>query len=108
MENIVPFILGVIIIVIGILNMKGDIRSLHKYHRHRVAPEDVRAYGRLIGLGTVLNGAGISFFGIFSTVAHIISLPLLVTVGSALLIGGVVSGLIIMIIAMVKYNKGIF
>jgi hypothetical protein len=36
------------------------------------------------------------------------SLPLLVTAGSALLIGGVVSGLIIMIIAMVKYNKGIF
>ena len=107
-EYILPMILGTLVIAIGVLNMKGDIRSLHKYHRHRVAPEDVRAYGRLIGAGTLLIGVGIAVFGIFSFIAKLASVVLLAVAGGALLGVGVVVGLIITVIAMIKYNKGIF
>lgn len=35
-----PVILGIIISILGISNMKGNI-SLHWYHRQRVSPDDV-------------------------------------------------------------------
>ena len=38
--NIVTFLVGVICIVLGISNMKGNISSLHSYHRNRVSEED--------------------------------------------------------------------
>ena len=55
--------LGLIIIVIGIVNMCGNISSLHSYHRNRVAPEDVKPMGRIVGLGTLLVGIGMVAFG---------------------------------------------
>lgn len=108
MENALPIILGAIIIVIGIVNMKGDIRSLHKYHRSRVAPENIKAYGRLIGLGTVLNGVGCVLFGIFNLIGTLNSVNFLSVVGSVLMILGITAGLVIIIVAMLKYNKGVF
>ncbi len=107
-DSIVPFILGAFIIVIGVLNLMGDVRSLHKYHRHRVSPEDIKPYGRLIGTGTILIGAGLLVFGTLALIAKLLSAELLTLVGSALLIASVVIGLVIMIFAMIKYNKGIF
>lgn len=107
-DIILPMILGVFMIVIGILNMNGDVRSLHKYHRHRVAPEDIKAYGKLVGIGTLTCGGGLVAFGIFELIAELLSAAFLTLVGSALLIVSVVIGLIIMFFAMFKYNKGIF
>ena len=34
-----PVILGIIISILGISNMKGNISSLHWYHRQRVSPK---------------------------------------------------------------------
>ena len=48
--------LGILIIIIGIVNMTGNISTLHSYHRHRVRPEDIKPFGRLVGLGTLLIG----------------------------------------------------
>jgi hypothetical protein len=38
--NIVTFLVGVVCIVLGISNMRGNISSLHSYHRSRVSEED--------------------------------------------------------------------
>lgn len=108
LNSIIPMILGALISVIGILNIKGDIHSLHWYHRQRVSPEDVKPYGRLVGIGTLLCGVGCVILGVFSFIAEIASVPFLTIVGSALLLACAVIGLIIIFFAMFKYNKGIF
>jgi len=40
-------ILGVIISIIGIINMTGNISTLHRYHRKRVSKEDVNQWENL-------------------------------------------------------------
>lgn len=48
------FIVGVVCIVLGISNMRGNISSLHSYHRKRVSEEDRVPLGKKVGLGTIL------------------------------------------------------
>lgn len=47
---IVTFIIGVVCIILGISNMRGNISSLHSYHRHRVSEEDRIPFGKKGGL----------------------------------------------------------
>ena len=56
---ITELIVGVILIVIGITNYRGNISSIHSYHRHRVKDEDVKPFGRLMGSGTIIIGVGV-------------------------------------------------
>ena len=48
--NVVAFLVGVVCIVLGISNMRGNISSLHSYHRHRVSEEDRIPFGKQVGL----------------------------------------------------------
>lgn len=41
MDNIALLILGIFISVIGIVNMTGNISTIHSYNRRRVKEEDV-------------------------------------------------------------------
>ena len=107
-DYILPMILGVLVAVIGVLNIMGNIKLIKMRHRHRVRPEDVRAFGRLMGIGTLLNGAGLVLFGIFGLIGFICGAAALDIAGKALLIAGIAAGLPMMIFAMIKYNKGIF
>ena len=50
-EFIITLLLGIVCIVLGTLNMKGNISTLHWYHRKRVAEENRLPFGRLVGLG---------------------------------------------------------
>ena len=56
-DRIMPAMLGVFVMLMGISNMKGHIGSIHWYHRKRVSEEDRPAFGRLVGLGTLIIGA---------------------------------------------------
>ena len=67
-EYIVAFLVGVIFIVLGISNMRGNISSLHSYHRHRVSEEDRIPFGKQVGLGTMIVGIGIIIFSVLSAV----------------------------------------
>ena len=40
-ELIAAIIIGVICIVIGILNMHGNISMIHSYHRKRISEADI-------------------------------------------------------------------
>ena len=47
MENIILLILGVFISVLGIVNIKGNISTIHSYNRRKVKEEDIPKYGKI-------------------------------------------------------------
>ena len=106
--NIVILIVGIVCIVLGISNMRGNISSLHSYHRHRVSEEDRIPFGKQVGLGTVIVGIGIIVFSILSSITLYTENNIFILVGTAFLIVGIILGLVISFRAMIKYNKGIF
>ena len=109
--NIVAFLVGVVCIVLGISNLRGNISTLHSYHRHRVSEEDRIPFGKQVGLGTMIIGIGISIFSVLSAVTLYTENNIFILIGTAVLIVGIVgivAGLIISFKAMIKYNKGIF
>ena len=106
--NIVAFLVGVVCIVLGISNMRGNISSLHSYHRHRVSEEDRIPFGKQVGLGTIIIGIGIIVFSVLLSVTLYTEKDIFALIGTALLIMGLVIGLVISFRAMQKYNKGIF
>ena len=106
--NIVTFLVGVVFIVLGISNMRGNISSLHSYHRHRVSEEDRIPFGKQVGLGTIIVGIGIIVFSVLSSVTLYTENDIFILVGTAVLIIGILLGLVISFRAMIKYNKGIF
>ncbi|MBR2151900.1 MAG: hypothetical protein IJ944_01270 [Clostridia bacterium] len=109
MENIIiPFIIGVICIIIGISNMKGNISTLHSYHRKRVSEEDRIPFGKKVGLGMIICGGGIIVNGIFSAVSTFTEKQIYLTIGMVIMIICLAMGLAISFWAMMKYNKGIF
>ena len=105
---ILTFLVGIICIAIGISNMKGNISSLHSYHRHRVSEEDRIPFGKQVGLGMIIIGVGIMVFSLLATITLYTKKDLFVLIGTALLIAAIVLGLAISFRAMIKYNKGIF
>ena len=46
MENIIMLILGVFISVVGIVNIKGNISTIHSYNRRRVKEEDILIFAK--------------------------------------------------------------
>ena len=46
---IVSALVGIVCIVLGVSNMKGNISSLHSYHRNRVSEEDRILFVRMDG-----------------------------------------------------------
>ena len=106
--NIVALLVGIVCIILGISNMRGNISSLHSYHRHRVSEEDRIPFGKQVGLGTIIVGIGIIVFSILSSVTLYTENNIFILVGTAFLIVGIVLGLVMSFRAMIKYNKGIF
>ena len=106
--NIVTFLVGVVCIVLGISNMRGNISTLHSYHRHRVSEEDRIPFGKQVGLGTIIIGVGIMVFSVLSSVTLYTENNIFILIGTAILIIGIILGLVISFRAMIKYNKGVF
>ena len=107
-ESIIAILVGVLCIVLGIFNCKGKINSVHSYHRRRVTEENKLAFGKKIGLGTIIIGGSISLFGVCSFITHFVESAALSLIGVIVIILGVFVGFGISIYAMIKYNKGIF
>jgi len=100
--------LGILISVLGIINMTGNISSLHEYHRHRVTEENKKAFGRIVGAGTLLIGLAMILFGILFFIFEQTQIKELVIIGVAELILSIVLGMGISFYGMKKYNGGIF
>ena len=105
---VVSFIVGIVCIVIGISNMRGNISSLHSYHRSRVKEEDILPFGRLVGMGTIIVGAAIMLFSALSALAVALGNDVYTVIGTVVMIVGIVAGLGVAFYGMKKYNGGIF
>ena len=105
---IVTFLVGAVCIVLGISNRKGNIESLHSYHRKRVSEEDRIPFGKQVGLGTILIGCAVILFSILSAVTLCTDNQVFILIGTGVMIAGLVVGMGISFAAMIKYNKGIF
>ena len=100
--------IGIILLIIGILNTKGNISTIHRYHRHRVSEEDVLPFGKLVGAGTISAAVALMIMGAMQYLAEVTTVAILATVGSVIMILGIVSCVMLCLYAMIKYNKGIF
>lgn len=105
---IIPAVIGVICIVLGVLNTKGNISSLHRYHRNRVSEEDRIPFGKKVGLGTIIVGSSIVLFSGCSFAAQALKNDIFTLVGTVIMVIGIVVGLGLSFYAMIKYNKGVF
>jgi len=99
---------GIVISVIGICNMRGNISSLHWYHRQRVSEENVKPFGKLVGLGTLIIGLSVMIYGGFFLIVEKMQNEMLILIGTGLLFVGLAVGMVLSFYAMIKYNKGIF
>ena len=99
---------GILISILGIINMTGNISSLHWYHRQRVTEEDRKPFGKLVGLGTLIIGLAMIVFGILFLIFEHTKLEVLAIIGVVELIASITIGMIVRFYAMKKYNGGIF
>ena len=100
--------IGLVLCIIGAINMTGNISSIHSYHRHRVTEENKKPFGRLVGVGTVLIGIAVIVYGALLLAHEKTQSNVLTIIGTAELIVAIAIGLAINFYAMFKYNKGIF
>ena len=100
MEHLLLLVLGIFLSVLGIVNMKGNISTIHFYNRRKVKEEDVPKYGRTVGTGTLIIGAALAlayFITLWNEeIVDLIILPALVV------------GLAFILYGQIKYNHGIF
>ena len=94
MDNIVLLVVGVTITILGLVNLSGNISTIHSYNRRRVKEEDVCAYGRVMGCGSLIIGLTLILNGFFPE--NFITLP------------GMGIGFALMVYGQIRYNKGIF
>ena len=100
-EFIIQIIIGLVLIIIGIFNIKGNISLLHSYHRKRVKKEDVIPFGKRVGIGSIIIGITIILAGLFTILNY-------TNISNAILVIGLAFGIILILYAMFKYTKGIF
>ena len=100
MDHLLLLILGIFLSTLGIVNIKGNISTIHSYNRRKVKEEDVPKYGKAVGTGTLVIGVSLmlSYLVTFWNTDAIdyIVLPALVI------------GLAFILYGQIKYNHGIF
>lgn len=100
MDNVLLLILGILLSVLGSVNIKGNISTIHSYNRRKVKEEDIPKYGKAVGTGTVIIGASLI-------------LAYLVTFWNEgaidyIVIPAMAIGLAFILYGQIKYNHGIF
>lgn len=88
--------LGICCIFLGKNIYKGDLSSIHSYNRDKVI--NIKDYGRSTGVAVVLVGIGICLLSI----SQIVENSFLDTISK----GVIIFGVIIMLYAQLKYNRG--
>jgi hypothetical protein len=105
---IVTILIGILVCVLGAVNMTGNISSLHSYHRKRVREEDKKPFGRLVGIGSIIIGVSIIVLGVSMYLYERTQVPAYSIFGAVFVCIGLICGLALSFFAMIKYNKGIF
>ena len=100
MDNLALLILGLFISVLGIINIMGNISTIHSYNRRKVKEEDVPKYGKVVGTGTLIIGVSLVLGYIVSFWSEAIM--------AFIILPAVEVGLGFLLYGQFKYNKGIF
>ncbi len=100
-EYVFMVLMGICFVVLGIMNYKGNINSIHFYNRKKITEEIRKPYGKLMGIGTTIIGIGLIITGILEMFIELENLYYI-------MLASIVIGIVIMLYAQVKYNKGIF
>lgn len=101
--SFVMLLAGAALTAVGASVCRGKTELIHSYHQKRVT--DKSAYGRAMGRGLIVMGVFFSASGVF---------PLffrgerVMQWAMCALAAGLAAGLVLIIRAQIKYNKGIF
>lgn len=100
---------GVIITLLGTFNLKGNIASIHWYNRRKVTKENQLSYCRLVGAGSIVIGVSMLLSAMVQILfTAIIGMAPAMLISGAISIFGIIIGLVLILIAQFKYNKGLF
>lgn len=103
-ESIIGIAVGIVLIVIAIMNMKGNVKMLHSYHIDNIKEEDKIPFGKMVGTGILIVGCGIAIFGALSLCAKLLTNSIFTKIGMGLLIVSILIGVGIALYAIKKYN----
>lgn len=100
MEYLILLVMGILLSGLGIVNIMGNISTIHAWNRRRVREADIPRYGRAVGTGTLVIGAAfiVSYLVTFRNAAII----------DYIILSGLGIGLAFILYAQLKYNHGIF
>ena len=105
---VIGILVGLICLVIGIQNIKGNVSMLHSYHINNIKEEDKPAFGRAVGLGMVIMAIALIVYGALFIPAELTENGIYATGGGAILAVGLGGGIVLTLLAIKKYNGSIF
>ncbi len=101
MEYLGLLVMGILLSTLGIVNIMGNISTIHAWNRKRVKEADIPRYGRAIGAGTLVIGAA------FFIVSYLVTFWNAAVI-DYIMLPGLGIGLALILYAQLKYNHGIF
>lgn len=101
MEYLGLLVIGILLSTLGIVNIMGNISTIHAWNRKRVKEADIPRYGRAIGAGTLVIGAA------FFIVSYLVTFWNAAVI-DYIMLPGLGIGLALILYAQLKYNHGIF
>ena len=104
---VISIVCGIVCLVIGILNMRGNVSMMHSYHVNNISPENIRPFGRLVGIGMIITAVTLAIYGALFIPAEITKDSIYTIIANVILVVGLVIGLGISLYAIKKYNKKI-
>ena len=59
MHDLTILLSGILISVVGIINIRGNVSTIRYRHRRKVREEDLPKYARAIGTGNLITGVAL-------------------------------------------------
>ncbi len=104
----ISIIVGIVCVVIGVLNTKGNVSTLHTYNKHHIAKHNIKSFSKFMGAGNITIGASALVFGVLSGINIFVLKYVILIVGASIMFTGLIAGLLLCSYAAIKYNKGKF
>ena len=106
--TIIDVSIGIAFLVIGILNIKGNVSMLHSYHINNITEENVKLFGKTVGIGMIVIAISLMICGVLFIPGELTGKGVYVTASNVILFTGLIAGCGICLYAIKKYNKNIF
>ena len=108
MQYALTFIIGAILIILGISHTKGNISSLHSYHIKNIKEEDILPFGKRVGIGNIIIGTSIILYSVIMAIFETLKIKILLAASIFVLLIGILIGVVIALRAIIKYNYSLF